>query len=346
MRPRPPEDPASLTTSRQLLTYPLTTIIYNLFFHPLRHFPGPLLHRASALPWALQHALGTSAFHTEKFHARYGPVVRIAPNHLSFTDPAAWRDIYGPLPRPGMAGSSVWPEMPKSKVFTSATDDQPESIIQAGFHDHARMRKALAPGFGEPALRRQEPVIKGYLDMLVAKLHQQCESDEGRSVPVNMEKWFNWTTFDIGGELVFGRMFRCLEKEEYHPWIAFIMGTLKAAAAMVSIIYLGGRWLVRILFNTVGQKSILTLREMTEEMVGQRLAMEKGRDDLFEGLVKLREEGVSTTPCDGINGLGTLTITPATELLLREILLQRPGPDSGWVGNTGDNALRSDLSPP
>jgi cytochrome P450 len=222
--------------------------------------------------------------------------VRIAPNHLSFTDPAAWRDIYGPLPRPGAPGSSVWPEMPKSKVFTSATDDQPESIIQAGYEDHARMRKALAPGFGEPALRRQEPVIKRYLDMLVAKLQQHCEEEGGRNEPVNMEMWLNWTTFDIGGELVFGRRFRCLEKGEYHPWIAFIMGTLKAAAAMVSVIYLGGRWLVRILFNTVGQKSIMTLRVMTEEMVAERLAMEKGRDDLFEGLVKLREEGVSTAP--------------------------------------------------
>ncbi|KAH6853977.1 cytochrome P450 [Chaetomium sp. MPI-CAGE-AT-0009] len=275
-----------------LLTYPLTTLTYNLLLHPLRHIPGPLLSRASALPWAIRHALGTSAFHTQRLHARYGPVVRVAPNHLSFTAPRAWRDIYGSLPRDG-SYASAWPEVPKSKTFTSATDDQEESIVQAGFHEHARLRRALAPGFSDAALRVQEPLLRRWVEVLVGKIGERCGASgdgEGEGVVMDMEKWYNWTTFDIAGDLVFGRAFGCLEKEEYHPWIAFLMGTLKAAAGMVSIIYLGGRWLVRILFKTVGQKSILALREMTEEMVSHRLAMEKGRDDLFEGLVKHREE--------------------------------------------------------
>ncbi|KAH6650517.1 cytochrome P450 [Chaetomium tenue] len=275
-----------------LLTYPLLTLTYNLLLHPLRHIPGPLLNRASPLPWAIRHALGTSAFHTQRLHARYGAVVRIAPNHLSFTSPRAWRDIYGSLPRDG-SYTSVWPEVPKSKTFTSATDDQEESVIQAGFHEHARLRRALAPGFTDAALRVQERVFRGYVERLVGKIGEKCGGggeDGVEGAVMDVEKWYNWTTFDIAGDLVFGRAFGCLEKEEYHPWIAFLMGTLTAAAAMVSIIYLGGRWLVRILFKTVGQKSILALREMTEEMVSHRLAMEKGRDDLFEGLVKHREE--------------------------------------------------------
>jgi hypothetical protein len=143
--------------------------------------------------------------------------------------------------------------MPKSKVFTSATDDQEESIVQAGFHEHARLRRALAPGFSAAALRAQEPVLRRYVDLLVGKMQGKCEegacgSDGAVPVVLDMEQWYNWTTFDIAGELVWGRAFGCLEREEYHPWIAFIMGTLKAAAAMVSIIYLGGRWLGRILF--------------------------------------------------------------------------------------------------
>ena len=28
----------------------------------------------------------------------YGPVIRIAPNELLFTEPEAWKDIYSPLP--------------------------------------------------------------------------------------------------------------------------------------------------------------------------------------------------------------------------------------------------------
>ena len=31
--------------------YLLGNIVYNLFFHPLRKYPGPLLCRISKLPW-------------------------------------------------------------------------------------------------------------------------------------------------------------------------------------------------------------------------------------------------------------------------------------------------------
>ncbi|AEO70569.1 uncharacterized protein THITE_2055849, partial [Thermothielavioides terrestris NRRL 8126] len=73
-------------------------------------------------------------------------------------------------------------------------------------------------------------------------------------------------------------------------WIAFIMGTLKVVATFTSLNYVGARWLVRFLFRTVGQRPIMTLRRMTDELVSKRLAMEKGRDDQFEGFLRYREE--------------------------------------------------------
>ena len=30
----------------------------------------------------------------KRFHEQYGEVVRVGPNELSFTRPAAWKDIY------------------------------------------------------------------------------------------------------------------------------------------------------------------------------------------------------------------------------------------------------------
>jgi hypothetical protein len=77
------------------MLWQIVTVVYNLFFHPLRKFPGPLLQRASAIPWAVQLVSGVQALRTQQLHAKYGNVVRIGPNHLSFTDPAAWKDIYG-----------------------------------------------------------------------------------------------------------------------------------------------------------------------------------------------------------------------------------------------------------
>lgn len=64
--------------------------LYNLFLHPLRKFPGPLAHRASVLPNALKVARGRWTTGLVRMTDRFGPVVRVAPNELVFTDPDAW----------------------------------------------------------------------------------------------------------------------------------------------------------------------------------------------------------------------------------------------------------------
>ncbi len=63
-------------------------------------------------------------------------------------------------------------------------------------------------------MRRQEPTIVKYVDLLLSKLN---EMGEGGAKPVNIEACYNWTTFDVVGELVFGQSFGCLESVHYHP---------------------------------------------------------------------------------------------------------------------------------
>lgn len=56
---------ADLTCYVQAVLWQGATMAYNIFLHPLRRFPGPLLWRASRLPWAIRHALGQQAFDTQ-----------------------------------------------------------------------------------------------------------------------------------------------------------------------------------------------------------------------------------------------------------------------------------------
>ncbi len=61
---------------------------------PLRHFPGPLLAKLSDA-WLIAVTFsGRRAYIIHALHQRYGPVVRIAPNELSFASAAAAHDIY------------------------------------------------------------------------------------------------------------------------------------------------------------------------------------------------------------------------------------------------------------
>ncbi|KAI0485459.1 isotrichodermin C-15 hydroxylase [Xylaria cf. heliscus] len=258
------------------------TVIYNIYFHPLRKYPGPFLQRAAKLPWSFQHAIGVQAHRTQKLHERYGPVVRIGPNHLAFTDTRAWKDIYGHRVGADLHAS----EMSKSSMFVKTIRSIPTSIINADREEHSRFRRALSHGFSDAAMRHQEPEIVKYVDLLIKRLHQEC--DQGNK-SLNLEAWFNWTTFDVVGNLVFGQSFNCLENATTHPWIAFIFKSVKGGALMVSMTYLGLAELVQILFK-LGSFSITQVQRYTDAMVQSRLSMEKSREDLFEGLVKRRED--------------------------------------------------------
>lgn len=62
---------------------------------PIRKLPGPLLSNFTslALKWHELNANRTMYIHA--LHQQYGPVVRISPNEVSFTSPAALKEIYG-----------------------------------------------------------------------------------------------------------------------------------------------------------------------------------------------------------------------------------------------------------
>lgn len=61
-----------------------TNIIYNLYFHPLSRFPGPVLCRSTRLYSAYIRSAGLSERKALEWHDRYGVVVRIAPDERAY----------------------------------------------------------------------------------------------------------------------------------------------------------------------------------------------------------------------------------------------------------------------
>lgn len=69
-------------------------VVYQLFFHPLAKYPGPLL--AKLTQWYdVYHAfIGDKHVLLYSLHQQYGPIVRYAPNALSINDPRALKAIH------------------------------------------------------------------------------------------------------------------------------------------------------------------------------------------------------------------------------------------------------------
>ncbi|GAB1321058.1 Isotrichodermin C-15 hydroxylase [Madurella fahalii] len=269
-----------------LIVYTLAKAIYNLYFHPLRSFPGPFLSRASRLPHAIRVTSGRGPMAVHKLHEKYGPVVRIAPNHLSYTDLRAWKDIYGH--RSGPQHANI-PENPKSRIHYRPGDvmDSPPNILTADREEHSRLRRAIAHGFSDRAMREQEPRIQRYVDILVKGLRETGE--EGKK-PLDLVKWYNWTTFDIIGDLTFAESFGCLEEQRTHPFVEMITGLVAQGAWLSAMRYLRLRWVIRLVVMGIGKDPFKELRRGMMEKLERRLGIEKERHDLFEGLMKRREE--------------------------------------------------------
>ena len=69
--------------------------VYTTFFHPLRGIPGPYAAKFTELWRTRRYALGNWHDNILEIHRKYGPVVRIAPNEVSFVDKDALIKVYG-----------------------------------------------------------------------------------------------------------------------------------------------------------------------------------------------------------------------------------------------------------
>jgi cytochrome P450 len=85
------------------------------------------------------------------------------------------------------------------------------------------MRRLLSYAFSEQALRSQEDIVTSYIDLMISKLSNRAAA----GTPVDMMKYFNFTTFDITGDLTFGESFGSLVSEDYDHWIANIFRVIR-----------------------------------------------------------------------------------------------------------------------
>lgn len=201
----------------------VSKMIYNIYFHPLRKCPGPRLWAASRLTWA--HAMQSGNYHRtlHELHTQYGPVVRVAPDELSFINAEAWKEIYGNL------------KIPKSGIWTQQEEEHhPVSIVSTDEPTHLRNRRALIGAFTEHAIIEHSSILESLVGMMIVKFKEAAETGEGQTV-ADLADWFNFLTFDIGGALSFGESFDSVKNGRAHPWVAISCGFGKGIALMASI---------------------------------------------------------------------------------------------------------------
>ncbi|KEY64042.1 Tri11 [Stachybotrys chartarum IBT 7711] len=263
---------AALAAAAYTLSIPIQSI-YNLYFHPLSKIPGPKLWIAFPILGQIARVRGVLDSYMCAFHRVYGEAVRYGPDEVSIITEQAWKDIYNHRPN----------QLERNILSTTRRPD----IFDAVEVDHDRYRKAMSHAFSPKGLQEQEPIVKGYLDLLIERLNQVA-ANEGKT---DMVQWYNFMLFDTIGDLAFGQSFGGLRDQVLHFSISFTFEAFKLLTYMEA----GARYplLLKVL-ELFTPKSIIEARDRKEEhaeaTVKQRLenGSMHGRGDFMDAMLRNR----------------------------------------------------------
>ena len=206
---------ALFTTSSVATSYLVgvftSLLIYRIWLHPLNKFPGPWQARISALWIVPQLSKNDSYLKFEAYHKKYGKYVRIGPNVLSITDADVHEAAFGQNTK---FRKSEWYD--NSKPFDSMHTTRDKNL-------HDRRRRIWAPAFSDKALREYEPKVKMFNDKLVERIREHLGG------PIEMNKWFNLYSFDVMGQLAFGKDYGMLDTGERHWALDLITKMMESA---------------------------------------------------------------------------------------------------------------------
>ncbi|KAK6222910.1 hypothetical protein LQW54_000721 [Pestalotiopsis sp. IQ-011] len=194
-----------------------------------------------------------------------------------------WPDVFAPR------GNA--PEFEKTIQFYQL--DSRVGLFPTYKDDHRRQRRLLAHAFSSAALQEQEGYVKYYVDLLVDRLRSQMEQGK----VVDMTKWYNYTTFDIIGELAFADPFNSLANSDYHPWVALIFSSIKAGGIKM---FIDHYWLLKPLISLAFGSDIrkfVESRELAKQKTEKRLAqgVNEKRKDFMTYILRHNSDGKGMT---------------------------------------------------
>ncbi|KAK2000208.1 cytochrome P450 [Colletotrichum falcatum] len=248
----------------------ISTIVYNTCFHPLCRYPGPKLYAATSLAHSRMILSGEEHKKLTELHNQYGPVVRLGPDTLDWADPRAFKDLMGYNKGKG--------ENLRDPIKASS---KPHGIIYASQENHARIRRILSHGFSAQSMIEQQPLIQKHVDLMIQRLHEKCKDGV-----LNMVAWYNFTGFDVIGDLAFGEPFGCLEKSDYHFWVSSFFDNLHASVYNSELKrFWITRQLVKWLIPGKLKEKASMFKQLTKDKVERRLALDEWRPDFIQSMM-------------------------------------------------------------
>ncbi|KAF5554629.1 benzoate 4-monooxygenase [Fusarium mexicanum] len=183
------------------------SLIHNFFFHKLSKYPGPPLARVSRLWSRIGNFQGRKSERIHEAHSMYGSVVRVGPNELSFSTPAAVQAIY------------TSSNFTKEETFYRAKRIFHENHLFS-FRDaeaHRTRRKNFSKGFSQSSMLDFEPHISSKIKALLNQWAARASNG-----PIDVYPWCHWLGFDVIYHLMFDEDPGSVQRGQPHQVMRYI----------------------------------------------------------------------------------------------------------------------------
>ncbi|PMD34344.1 cytochrome P450 [Hyaloscypha variabilis F] len=179
-----------------------TTITYQLLLSPLRSIPGPFLASISPFPQLYHGLKGDRHLWIHKLHQKYGTHVRVAPNFVSVNTVTGLHDIYGHGKK--IRKSDFYSAFPAIKGAWNTHNAIDKQL-------HGRKRRVLSQAFSDNALKGMEEVMLLHIRQLCSIFAGEGKNEGEKKVGTwNLADWFGYLSYDVMGELCFGKSYDML----------------------------------------------------------------------------------------------------------------------------------------
>ncbi|KAL2063951.1 hypothetical protein VTL71DRAFT_4445 [Oculimacula yallundae] len=190
------------TTLLSWICAKLGSIVYNIFLHPLRGFPGPTFAKASTW-WKTYIEVVTQESMVDvlnRLHEEFGDVARVGPNELHFANPSAYHDIYN--------ASARWD---KERTLYEAFGEDHSSFGMLTYLESKPRKDVLQPMFSRRAILNIQHVVRRSFDHLVEVLTKN--NSAGKSADLLLA--FRCFTIDTIMAFCFAKSVNAMEEPDF-----------------------------------------------------------------------------------------------------------------------------------
>ncbi|KAJ6160293.1 hypothetical protein N7470_003689 [Penicillium chermesinum] len=196
-------------------------LLYRVFFHRLRKFPGPFMAKVSKLWHVFKLAPRSDNFRVlDELHTQYGDYVRtgacgetsayimcLGPSEISISDPDAIQVLLGPGSK---CTKAPWYDANYPVISLHTLRDKKAHDVRRRIWDRGFGAKGLISGFPSGSLRDYEDRVFQYSKDLERQI--KSRSDQ----VINATEWFHFYSFDVMADIAFGKSFEMIQTGKPH----------------------------------------------------------------------------------------------------------------------------------